>query len=93
MANANEICRMDTVTLAGRIKAKELSPVEVVTAATRTGAQALRKSDEFGTIEAGKFADLLLLNANPLEDVHNFRKIDQVMLAGDWVDRASLKVK
>jgi imidazolonepropionase-like amidohydrolase len=64
-----------------------LSPVEVITAATRNGALALRKLDELGTIEAGKRADLLLLNANPLEDVKNFRKIDQVMLNGEWIDR------
>ena len=70
-----------------------LSPLEVVTAATRNGALALRKLDELGTIEAGKRADLVLLNANPLEDVRNFRKIDRVMLDGEWIDRASLKVK
>jgi imidazolonepropionase-like amidohydrolase len=70
-----------------------LSPVEVITAATRNGALALRKLDELGTIEAGKRADLLLLNANPLEDVRNFRKIDQLMLNGEWVDRASLNTK
>src|SRR5262249_3352503 len=70
-----------------------LSPVGVGPAATRTGALALRKLDELGTIEAGKRADLLLLNANPLEDVRNFRKIDQVMLDGEWVDRAGLKCK
>ena len=70
-----------------------LSPVEVITAATRNGALALRKLDELGTIEAGKRADLLLLSANPLEDVRNFRKIDQVMLDGEWVDRANLKLK
>jgi len=70
-----------------------LSPVEVITAATRNGALALRKLDELGTIEAGKRADLLLLNANPLEDVRNFRKIDQLMLNGEWIDRASLNTK
>jgi imidazolonepropionase-like amidohydrolase len=70
-----------------------LSPLEVVTAATRSGALALRKLDELGTVEAGKRADLVLLNANPLEDVRNLRKIDQVMLDGEWIDRANLKVK
>ena len=70
-----------------------LSPVEVITAATRTGALALRKLDDLGTIEAGKRADLLLLNANPLEDVRNLRKIDQMMLDGEWIDRARLKFK
>ena len=66
-----------------------LSPVEVITAATKNGALALRKLDELGTIEAGKRADLLLLNANPLEDVRNFRKIDQLMLNGEWIERAT----
>jgi imidazolonepropionase-like amidohydrolase len=70
-----------------------LSPVDVLTAATRTGALALRKLDELGTIEPGKRADLLLLSANPLEDVRNFRKIEQVMLEGEWVDRNKLVVK
>lgn len=70
-----------------------LSPVEVLTAATRTGAMALGKLDELGTIEAGKRADLLLLEANPLEDVRNFRKIGQVMLGGEWVDRGKLALK
>jgi len=60
---------------------------KVITAATRNGALALRKLDELGTIEAGKRADLLLLKANPLEDVRNFRKIDQVMLNGEWMER------
>jgi imidazolonepropionase-like amidohydrolase len=62
-----------------------LSPLDVATAATRNGALALRKLAELGTIEAGKRADLVLLNANPLEDVRNFRKIDRVMLEGEWV--------
>jgi len=70
-----------------------LSPLEITMAATRSGALALRKSDEIGTIEAGKRADLLLLNANPLEDVRNFRQIDQVMAGGEWVDRPPSKSK
>ena len=70
-----------------------LTPVQVITAATRNGALALHKQDELGTIEAGKRADLLLLDANPLEDVRNFRKIDRLMLDGEWIDRAALKTK
>lgn len=70
-----------------------LSPVDVITAATRNGALALRKLDDLGTIEAGKRADLLLLSANPLEDVRNFRKIDQLMFDGEWIDRSALKCK
>jgi imidazolonepropionase-like amidohydrolase len=70
-----------------------LSPLEISMAATRNGAMALRRLDEIGTIEAGKRADLLLLNANPIEDVRNFQRIDQIMHDGEWVDRAALKTK
>jgi imidazolonepropionase-like amidohydrolase len=70
-----------------------LAPMEVITAATRNGALALGKLDELGTIEPGKRADLVLVGANPLEDVRNLRKIERVMLDGQWVDRASLQLK
>jgi len=70
-----------------------LSPMDVIVAATRTGALALRKTDELGTIEPGRYADLLLVSANPLEDVRNLRKIDRIMLHGEWVDREHLTLK
>ena len=62
-----------------------LSPLEVTAAATRNSALAIRRLDELGTIEAGKRANLLLLNANPLEDVRNFRNIYRGMDDGDWL--------
>ena len=70
-----------------------LSPMDAIVAATRNGGLALRKGDELGTIEPGRRADLMLLSANPLEDVRNLRKIDRLMLDGEWVDRAALKLK
>jgi imidazolonepropionase-like amidohydrolase len=70
-----------------------LSPMDVIVAATRTGSLALRKTDELGTIEPGRLADLMLVSANPLEDVRNLRKIDRVMLHGEWVDRDHLTLK
>jgi len=70
-----------------------LSPMDVIVAATHTGAVALRKTDELGTIEPGRMADLMLVSANPLEDVRNLRKIDRVMLHGEWVDRDRLTLK
>lgn len=66
-----------------------LSPMEVIAAATRNGALALGKADEIGTIETGKRADLLLLSANPLDDVRNLTRIERVMVNGAWV-QASL---
>ena len=70
-----------------------LSLMDVLVAATRNGAIALRKADELGTIEPGRRADLLLISANPLEDIRNLRKIDRMMLDGEWIDRAGLKMK
>ena len=69
-----------------------LSPMEVLQSATRTGALALQKLEELGTLQPGRRADLLLLSGNPLEDVRNFRKIDRMMLEGQWIDRQSLKL-
>lgn len=70
-----------------------LSPMEAIVAGTRSGGFALQKGDELGTLEPGRRADLMLLSANPLEDVRNLRKIDQLMLDGEWVDRPALKLK
>jgi len=70
-----------------------LSPMDALVAATRTGGFALKKTDELGTVEPGRKADLMLLSANPLEDVRNLRKIDRVMLDGEWVDRPALRMK
>jgi imidazolonepropionase-like amidohydrolase len=65
-----------------------LSPAEVLLAATRNNATALRQLDQLGSIEPGKLADLLLVSANPAEDIRNLRAIDRIMLNGQWVDRA-----
>jgi imidazolonepropionase-like amidohydrolase len=70
-----------------------ISPMDAIVAATRNGGMALRKADELGTIEPGRRAYLMLITANPLEDVRNLRKIDRVMLNGEWVDRTALKLK
>jgi len=70
-----------------------LSPMDAIVAATHNGALALRKGDELGTVEPGRLADLMLVSANPLEDVRNLRKIDRLMLNGEWVDRTALKLK
>jgi len=67
-----------------------MSPMQVIVAATRNGAQFLRMTDS-GTIEANKSADFIVLNANPLDDIVNTRKISAVYLRGASVDRASYK--
>ena len=67
-----------------------MSPAEVIVAATRTSAEILRL-DQLGTIEEGKSADFIALDANPLDDITNSRRISKVYLSGHEVDRAALK--
>ena len=66
-----------------------LTPMEAIVAATATGASRMPPVGEadFGTLEAGKAADLIVLNADPLEDIGNTLDIDRVMRLGEWVDR------
>ncbi len=64
-----------------------LTPHQALAAATRNPAEFLRASGEWGTIEKGKRADLLLLEANPLEDIRNTTRIAAVSVGGRWLDR------
>ena len=65
-----------------------LTPHQALAAATRNPAEFLRASKEWGTIEPGKRADLLLLEADPLEDIRNTARIEAVSVGGRWLDRA-----
>lgn len=67
-----------------------LTPLEALQAATLTPARSLDQADSLGTIEPGKLADLVLLDANPLEDIGNTRKIAAVVLNGRHLDRQAL---
>ena len=67
-----------------------MTPAQVVVAATRTSADILRLSD-LGTVAVGKSADFIVLDANPLDDITNTRRIARVYLRGAAVDRAALK--
>ena len=69
-----------------------LTPMQALVAATATGARAMPPVGEsdFGTLEVGKIADLILLDADPLADIRNTLAIDRVMQRGEWVDRDGL---
>jgi len=67
-----------------------LSPHESLQAATSNAARFLGLSDDLGTIEEGKLADLVLLDADPLADIRNTRQIEAVMLDGRLWDRSQL---
>jgi imidazolonepropionase-like amidohydrolase len=67
-----------------------LSPLEALQAATRNAARFLGKLDSLGTIETGKIADLILLDANPLDDIGNTKKINAVVMNGRLLDRKAL---
>jgi len=67
-----------------------LTPTQALEAATRNPAEFLGRLDSQGTIAVGKNADLVLLDANPLDDIHNTRKINAVILRGELLDRFAL---
>ena len=67
-----------------------MTPMQAITAATKNGALASRQLDQYGTIEVGKSADLLLLDADPTIDITNLRKLNLVMKQGAVIDHASL---
>lgn len=64
-----------------------LTPMEVLQAATRNPAKFLGQLDSFGTIEKGKIADLVLLDANPLDDISNTKRIGAVVLDGKYFSK------
>ncbi|MEQ1573478.1 MAG: amidohydrolase family protein [Vicinamibacterales bacterium] len=68
-----------------------MTPAQVLTAATRTSAEFMRLADA-GTVAAGKSADFIVLNANPLDDITNTRRIAAVYLRGAAVDRAPFRI-
>ena len=67
-----------------------LSPLDALRTATLNPAIFLDRQDDLGTVEAGKLADLVLLDGNPIEDIGNTRKISAVVSNGNYFSRAEL---
>jgi imidazolonepropionase-like amidohydrolase len=70
-----------------------MTPEQIIVAATKSGAEALRLDKEMGTLEAGKQANLLVLDADPRADIKNARRIARVYLQGKEIDRGALRRK
>jgi imidazolonepropionase-like amidohydrolase len=70
-----------------------LSPMDVLVAATRTGAEVIGVADRLGTVAPGKLADFLILDANPLEDIRNIRRVRTVVLNGVLHERPTLDAR
>ena len=69
-----------------------MTPAQVIVAATRSSAEILGLAD-LGVVAAAKSADFIVLDANPLDDITNTRRIARVYLRGKQVDRAALRAK
>jgi Amidohydrolase family len=67
-----------------------LTPLAALQAATRNAAIFMNAADRYGTVSKGKIADLVLLDANPVQDIHNTTKIAEVFLNGTEFDRKAL---
>ena len=59
-----------------------LSPMQILGSATNEAARCLQVDDKIGTLESGKWADFVVLGANPLENIHNTRSIESVWIGG-----------
>jgi imidazolonepropionase-like amidohydrolase len=72
------------------LKTAGLTDAEALRAATIDAAKCCRLEQSHGTIEAGKIANIVLLKANPLEDVSRTRQVDRVILRGKSLDESKL---
>ena len=69
-----------------------ISPLEAITIGTLNAAKYLAREDELGTIEPGKWADMVLLEANPLDDIRNTQRVARVFKGGVEIDRNALQI-
>jgi imidazolonepropionase-like amidohydrolase len=84
---------MGTITAIENLVELGMTPSQAIVAATANGALACRMQQDLGTVAVGKLADLLVLDADPLADIANIRKLRTVIKEGRVVDPASLPEK
>jgi imidazolonepropionase-like amidohydrolase len=70
-----------------------LTPMQIIVDATRNGARVFSPNPQIGTIETGKLADLVILDADPLADIGNARQINKVIKGGQVFEVSKLKSK
>ncbi|RKQ96195.1 MULTISPECIES: amidohydrolase family protein [Maricaulis] len=75
------------------MQAAGLDPEAIITLSTRNGAQAMDGADEFGTLQAGLMADLVVLAEDPRADIAHYRSLTHVMRAGVLHSQAELRVR
>ncbi|HUS12413.1 MAG TPA: amidohydrolase family protein [Pyrinomonadaceae bacterium] len=63
-----------------------LTPMEAIVAGTMENARFFRIADRLGSVEAGKLADLVLVDGDPLKDISNMRRVKRVLLNGRWIE-------
>ena len=68
-----------------------LTPAEAIRASTTSAARIIGAERELGSVEVGKLADLVILDANPLDDIRNTRRISAVVQNGRVVDRTAIR--
>jgi imidazolonepropionase-like amidohydrolase len=90
--DANRWLGLHTLLEFDNMVAAGFTPMEMIVAATRDSAKVLRL-DQLGMVATGKSADFIVLEANPLDNIANIRKINAVYLRGEAVDRAGLRAK
>jgi imidazolonepropionase-like amidohydrolase len=76
--------------LAQLVETAGFTPLQALQAATLRPARFMGRADSLGAVAAGRLADLVILDANPLDDIRNTQKIRGVMLNGRYLDRAAL---